>query len=161
MSGDFGVPTPVAVRGGLIFAGENNGVQLFRQAGSGFGSRPVAINDTLIPDSHPPVSIDGKLLVAMNGLHCLSIADGLNEEWCVGESLITGYASLIVSSNTALVTTENGRLVLFRFGPRGCEIIDQLRLAETRVRVLSHPAVIADKLVIRVGTELRCYRLGP
>ena len=159
LSGDFGVPSPVVIPGGLVYVGENNGVQLFHRTSNGFTAKPIAINDSLIPDSHTPVAIGDKLLVAFDGFHCLSIDHELRKEWSVAESLITGYASIIASPSRALVTTEGGELLLFDTRDKG-KLIDQTKLSKEKAKLLSHPAIVSDQLLIRVGSELRCYKLA-
>jgi outer membrane protein assembly factor BamB len=158
-SGDFGVPSAVLAPEGLIFTSENNGIQLF--AGKDrYPVRPSAVNDILIPDSHTPVLVGDQLLVAHEGLHALDAGDSLSKRWSIADELITGYASLIASDRRALVTTERGDLLLVSIAePGGPKKLDQRRLETGRVSLLSHPAIQADRLLIRVGTEVRCYRL--
>jgi len=153
--GDFGVPSPVIVPGGVVFTSENNGVQLFSLP----GSEAAAVNDTLFPDSHTPVCVDDQLLLAHRGLHSLRLDDGLKEKWCVGESIITGYASIIASKRRALVTTEDGQLILVDIGGQEPQILDHQSLSKRKTKVLSHPAIHANHLFVRVGSEVRCYTL--
>ncbi len=158
-SGDFGVPVPVVAPNGLIFTSENNGIQLFARENQ-LGARPTAVNDELIPDSHTPVLVGDQLLVAYNGLHSLDIRDSLTERWRVAESAINGYASIIASDRCALVTTEKGELLLVSIEDNETpKLLGQQRLTSEKVHVLSHPAVHGSRLFVRVGAEIRCYRL--
>lgn len=157
-SGDFGVPSPVVAGDDLILTGENNGVALFRSVDQKLARSPVAVDDNLIPDTHTPVLVGDQLLVAYDGLHSLSIENDLRESWSTAEGLIPAYASIIASARRALVTTESGKLLLVDIG--NARLLDERDLTEKRIAILSHPAVSGDQLIVRVGNEIRCYRLA-
>lgn len=159
ISGDFGVPSPVIVDRHVVFASENNGIQAFPFLPDGGISRSCIVNDLLIPESHTPTFAGGQVLVAHEGLHGLDVANGLTENWSVAEDWITGYASVIASDEKALVTTESGELLLIGFDNRSARVLDRTSLGDRAVSVLSHPAVVGDHLILRVGKEIRCYAL--
>ncbi len=160
ISGDFGVPTPVPYAGGVIFTSENNGVQLIKTARGTLAERPTAINDLLIPDTHTPVLVGEQLLVAHEGLHSLDVSAGLREKWSIADSVITSYASVIASNNRAIVTTEEGQWLLFEFDDDSVKLLDQKTIASTNIAVLSHPAIVGDKLLLRTGKDVRCFQLA-
>ena len=155
-SGDFGVPSPVLFKGGVVFASENNGIQLIGRTKEAWEDRAKAIDDRLIPDSHTPVSVRDTLLVAYDGVHALDLKNGLVERWSVGGAKVTTYASLIASADRALATTEAGGQLLMEIATG--KVLDERSLTDQRLTVLSHPAVCQDRLIVRVGQELRCYR---
>ena len=169
-SGDFGVPTPVLMGDHVVFTSENNGVQLFSlspktQDPKAEDPHPIAVNESLIPDTHTPVVVGNRLLVAHEGLHLLDIRDGLKESWVVAQDAITGYASIIASNRRALVTTEKGQWILVSLEQASTKdasgiLLDHRPLTSKKTHLLSHPAIHGDRLVIRVGNQVRCYRLG-
>ncbi|MCG8650391.1 MAG: PQQ-like beta-propeller repeat protein [Pirellulales bacterium] len=159
IEGDFGVPSPVIGKDHLIFTSENNGVQLIPIVAGRPQSGPAALVDSLIPDSHTPVAVQGRLLVAYDGLHALDLNNNLEELWSVAGDHIRGYASVIASGRHALVTTEDANLLLVRIDGSQGKLVDQRRLSNQNLAVLSHPAIAADRLLVRVGREVRCYRL--
>ena len=158
-AGDFGVPTPVLTPDGAIFTGENNGVLLFGKRDNTLMGNPLAVAEDAIPDSHTPVLVDGLLLVAHRGLRALDVRSGLSERWVVARDAIRGYASIIASKDRALVTTESGQLLLVALdGDKGV-LLDRRSYARDRVYVLSHPAIVNDRLVVRMGKQVSCYHL--
>ncbi len=159
ISGDFGVPSPVVFDAGVVFTGENNGVQLIGRQGDSLAKSRAALNDLLIPDSHTPVLVDETLLVAYDGLHGLDVTDDLAERWSIGESIITTYASIIASPNRVLVMTEEGVLALFEFDDHKAKLLDKQTIASSKSAVLSHPVVVGDRLLVRLGNVVRCFRL--
>jgi hypothetical protein len=143
----------------LIFTNENNGIQFFAFENQ-LGAHPTAVNDELTPDSHTPVLVGDQLLVAYDGLHSLDIRDSLKERWAIAEPSIKGYASIIAADRRALVTTEHGELLLVAIsGSETPKVLSRQRLTSKKVAVLSHPAVHGSRLFVRVGAEIRCYRL--
>ncbi|MFK8113041.1 MAG: PQQ-binding-like beta-propeller repeat protein [Rubripirellula sp.] len=158
--GDFGVATPVMVPGGVVFTSENNGVQLFGREKEDLSQASLDFNESLLPDSHTPVAVGNQLLVADHGLHSLRLQDGLREAWVIAEEYIHSYASIIASSNRALVTTEDGRwLLASTVSNEKGKILDHQPLSSKRTRVLAHPAVHEDCIFVRVANQIRCYRL--
>ena len=65
----------------------------------------------------------------------------------------------IASENRALVTTEAGELLLFDILGAEPTLLDWRKLSTSgKLTILSHPAVVEDKIVIRVQDEIHCYR---
>jgi outer membrane protein assembly factor BamB len=158
-SGDFGVPSPVVGQHGAIFSGENNGVLWFKDLLKERADQASAVDERLIPDSHTPVVVGDQLLVAHDGLHSLNLREALSESWSIAGDMITGYASIIASADRALVTTEGGKLLLVDLGDNPGKLLDQQMMTEDRHSLLSHPAILGDRLLVRVKSEVRCYRL--
>ncbi|MEM6691882.1 MAG: PQQ-binding-like beta-propeller repeat protein, partial [Planctomycetota bacterium] len=158
-SGDFGVPAPVVHGTSILFTGENNGLQVFDLetiASATPIKSPQFSNDLLLPDTHTPVIVGDQVLVAYEGLHALKL-DGLDIIWSAAEDTIHTYASIIASEDRALVMTESNELLLF--DNNDGQLIDSMTLAEDGGPLLSHPAIVSDRLLIRVGSEVRCYDL--
>lgn len=158
-SGDFGVPAPVIQGTSILFTGENNGLEVFDLtsiASATSVKSPQFANDELLPDSHTPVIAGDQVLVAHEGLHSLAL-DGLEARWTVAEDKINAYAAIIASPKRALVATEGNELLLVDTDQGA--LLDSMTLAEGVGPLLSHPAIANDHLFIRVGEEIRCYRL--
>ncbi|MEO1614834.1 MAG: PQQ-binding-like beta-propeller repeat protein [Planctomycetota bacterium] len=157
--GDFVVPAPIVSERQLFFTGENNGIECFSWSDQGQppGKSAAATNDSLIPDSHTPVLVGDQLLVAYEGLWSLSSADGLKSNWSVAGGSISAYASIIASSSRALVTTEQGEVLLFDVATG--KQLDSLVLDEDAPQILSHPAVAGNQLIVRIGDRVDCYGL--
>ena len=158
-SGDFGVPAPAIQGSTILFTGENNGIESFDLtsiASSTPVKSPQSANDELLPDSHTPVIVGNQVIVAHEGLHGLDLKS-LDKKWSVAEGSIQGYASVIASSNRALVATESNELLLVDTA-KG-EMLDSSTLTDSGAPLLSHPAIADGRLLIRVGEEVRCYRL--
>lgn len=159
-SGDFGVPSPVLTRDGLVFASENNGLTMVDSTEDSFTRGATSVFEDLTPDTHTPVSVGDLLLVAFDGLHALETTSEMKPRWTLATSDITGHASIIASADRALVTTSRGVLLLFDLNAPDGRLIDRRQLAENHVTVLSTPAITDKRLLLRVGAELRCYRLA-
>lgn len=148
IEGDFGVPSPVVLDGGVVFVGENNGLMGLRDG------RLRELDDELIPDAHTPVPIDDHVIVAHDGLHRIDSVTG-EKVWSTADDWVTGYASVIASPDRALVVTEDAVAGLFDVGD-GREL-GRVSLSEQSTRLLSHPAISGGRLYIVVGREMRCY----
>ncbi|MEM9828676.1 MAG: PQQ-binding-like beta-propeller repeat protein, partial [Planctomycetota bacterium] len=152
LDGDFGVPCPVVTSFGVVFCGENNGL-LIRDHGK---TELRTLDDTLLADSHTPVAIGNDLLVAYEGLHRIDLTSG-KRLWSVAENRITKYASVIASDTIAWVFTEDAEWLSVDAG-RGT-LLDRRMLSENSIRTLTHPAVAGDRIIVRVGDEIRCWKL--
>ena len=162
---EFGVPAAVAVPRGLVFTGENVGVRRFAWNREGLAIEPEAVNEDVTPDAHTPVAVGGQLLTAHEGLRSLD-AETLTVRWVAAEDAVRGYASIIASlsedgdGGTALALTEASELLLLHFTDTGATVADRRPLGAGEQRTLSHPAISGDRLLLRVGRELRCYQMA-
>jgi ABC-type phosphate/phosphonate transport system substrate-binding protein len=156
--GDFGVPSPVIVPGGIVFSSENNGIQLFSWHPPPAAPQSI-VHDLLLPDTHTPVAVGNRLLVAHQGVHCLDIDGGLQELWRVEGAAPHGYASIIATDSRAVIVSESGQLTLLGIDGAAPQVLDQRQLSDKKIKLLAHPAIDRDKWIIRVGYEVRCYRL--
>lgn len=163
--GDFGVPSPVEVKNGMILTSENNGTRLYRFSTASnptaFLPKPIATNEEAMPDSHTPVAVGDRLFVVYEGLRCLEIGNNLKQRWILQDSEFQQYCSIIASKDRLLITTESSQVLLVDISqPDRGEIIRRWKLGDGRSNILSHPAILHDKLLIRVGTTLQCIQLG-
>jgi outer membrane protein assembly factor BamB len=158
-SGDFNVPTPMVVGDRLFAASENNGARLYRVDAQGVPNpQPVATNDSLAPDAHSPV-LAGDFVFGLGAggvLLCLDAAD-LRTRWATQES-VGNYASMISDGRSRVLTlTDKGGLYLHEAGsplPLGF-----LQLTSESRHLLAHPALVGNRLYLRLGERLVCLPL--
>lgn len=156
---DFGVPSPVLGPSGdhVFLTSESLGIQRFSILPSTESfSQAAATNQRFRPDSHTPVCVDGRLLVASDGLSSLR-CDDLSVSWTIEHESLFRYASIIATGKRALVTCEDGRVLLVKHSSDQGRIVDQWKLPVERL--LSHPAIVGDRLYLRFGQQLRCISL--
>jgi outer membrane protein assembly factor BamB len=162
--GDFNVPTPVAVDGGIVLCTENNGTRLYRFDDSGrIIPEPVGHYRGLAPDTSTPVVTGGRVFGAHGGLHCLDTRDGLRPIWRSDdlEGTLGDHASLIADERRVLVVTVRGELILLDATASGASaVVSRLRVFEDDVEVYSHPALVGTRLYIRGGSSVMCIDLG-
>jgi outer membrane protein assembly factor BamB/ABC-type phosphate/phosphonate transport system substrate-binding protein len=143
--GDFNVPTPVAVDGGLIVSTENNGTRLYRFNESGrIIPKPAAEFADLSSDTMSPVVTCGRVFGAHQGLHCLDVQNGLAPIWHRADDSLGDYATLIADEERVLVITVRGELILLDAKADACTIISRLRIFDEDEDVYSHPAPGGD-----------------
>ncbi|HEU0039952.1 MAG TPA: PQQ-binding-like beta-propeller repeat protein, partial [Verrucomicrobiae bacterium] len=159
--GDFNVPTPVAVNGGVIVATENNGTRLYRFDESG-RIIPKAAGEfaDLSPDTVTPVVTCGRVFGAHLGLRCLDVQKGLKPVWHRDEAALGDYATLIADDERVLLITLGGELILLDGKADECAIISRLRVFDDDVEVYSHPALVRTRLYVRGGSSVVCVDLG-
>jgi outer membrane protein assembly factor BamB len=158
-SGDFNVPTPFLVGDRLFAASENNGARLYRFDARGIPDpQPVALNDSLAPDAHSPVLAGTHIfgLGAGGVLLCLRASD-LHTEWAT-EGSLGHYASMITDGRSRVLTlTDKGGLYLHdAASPRP---LGFLQLTAESRHLLAHPALVGNRLYLRLGDKLVCMEL--
>lgn len=160
-TGDFNVPTPIAVGGGLLVSSENNGTRYYRFDANGMiVPQPAAECKDLSPDSATPVVTGGRVFGVHSGLHCLNIGRGLKPVWQNGDALTGDFASFIADDERVLVIAQSGELLLVDARRDDCKIISRLRIFEEDVEVFSHPALAGEKLYLRGGSSVVCVDLA-
>lgn len=158
--GDFNVPTPIAVDGGVIVSTENNGTRLYRFDDSGrIIPQPAARFADLAPTTVSPVVTCGRLFGAHQGLHCLDVRGGLKPVWHRVEEL-GDHATLLADDERVLVLTLEGELILLDGKADDCVIISRLRIFDENVDVYSHPALMGTRLYARGGSSVVCVDLA-
>jgi outer membrane protein assembly factor BamB len=160
--GDFNVPTPIAVDGGVVVCSENNGTRLYRFDDSGrIIPEPAGRYADLAPDTSTPVLTAGRVFGAHRGLHCLDVRNGLRPIWQRDDQTIGEYASLIADDRRVLVVTMRGELILLDTAANDASaIVSRVRVFEDDVEVYSHPALVGTRLYIRGGSSVVCIDLA-
>lgn len=159
--GDFNVPTPLAVDGGILVATENNGTRFYRfdEAGQIIG-KPAAEFADLAPTTTTPVMTCGRVFGACPGLQCLDVRNGLKAVWHRDDDTLGDHATLIADNERVLVITLNGELILLDGKADTCSIISRMRLFDDDVEVYSHPALVGERLFARGGSSVMCVDLS-
>lgn len=158
--GDFNVPTPVAMDGGLVVATENNGTRLYRFDETGrIIPQPAAAFAELKPDTATPVATGGRVFGAHRGLHCLDLRSGLKPLWHCEDPALGDHAALIADGARVLVVTMSGELLLLDAKSERCSILSRLKLFEDDADVYSHPALAGTRLYVRGGASVMCVDL--
>jgi len=159
--GDFNVPTPIDAGNRLIVASENNGTRLYEFNADGtINAQPVGRFSDLSPDSSTPVLAGGRLVGCWDNLYCLDADRGLHLRWSLEDDSLRGYASVIASRDKALVTCQNGELLLVRLDGTKPEVLSRLRVSGDDAEVLSHPALVGTRLYARDMTRVVCLELA-
>lgn len=150
LNGDFNVPTPVAVDGGLILMSENNATRIHRFDNQGkLENKPTAENLDLNSDSHSPVLV-GNNLVGLNGkLYVLNIKDSLKQLSVVDEDDFGIYCSAIACEDRVLVVGNEGVLFFYQISGKGAELLGRMATQPPKSQVLSHPAMVGHVLFLR------------
>jgi outer membrane protein assembly factor BamB len=163
-SGDFNVPTPVAMGNGLVVATENNATRLYRFDKAGrIIPEPAAQYGDLAPDTSTPVVSGSRLFGASGGLHCVDGRDGdLRPVWRNEDAATGDYASLFADEHRVLVVTMTGELILIDATARDASaIVSRVRVFDDDdVQVYSHPALVGTRLYVRGGESIVCVELG-
>ena len=162
MEGDFNVPTPIAVDGGLLVATENNGTRLYRFDSSGrIVTQPTSMSADLKPDTATPVVTAGRVFGAHRGLHCLDLKSSLKPLWHREDPALGDHAALFADAERVLVVTMRGELLLLDAKSERCSILSRLKLFSDDGDVYSHPALVGTRLFVRGGASVVCVDLQP
>jgi len=161
MQGDFNVPTPIAVDGGILMSTENNGTRFHRFDEAGrIHPQPAFETAVLSPDTATPVVSSGRVFGWHLGLLCLDLQNGLQPVWRLDEDLAGDYATLIADDERVLVITLGGELLLLNACADDQPILSRLRVFEEDVEVYSHPALVGSRLYLRGGSRVVCVNLA-
>jgi outer membrane protein assembly factor BamB len=159
--GDFNVPTPIAVDGGVIVSTENNGTRLYRFDEAGIIiSKPAAEFANLSPTTASPVVTCGRVFGTHPGLCCLDVHNGLKPVWAQEVEELGDHAALLADDERVLIVTMGGELILLDGRADKCSIISRLRLFAEDVEVYSHPAFVGTRLYARGGSNVVCVDLA-
>lgn len=158
--GDFNVPTPIAMEGGLVVATENNGTRLYRFDDAGrIIPKPAAVYADLKPDTATPVVTGGRVFGAHRSLHCLDARAGLKPLWQREDSALGDHTSLFADSERVLVVTMGGELLLLDAKSERCSILSRVKLFADDGDVYSHPALVGTRLYVRSSASVVCVDL--
>ena len=162
-TGDFNVPTPLAVNGQLLVTTENNGTRLFAFDTNGIiKTKPIAVNEDLNPDMSSPIQIGNHIYCVWNEMFCLNSKQGLKTTWVAEEAAFSDYAALITDSRRILVIGKGGRLLLLDAQANQFKVISKLNLFSkpSDDNIFSHCALIGSRLYLRGESELICVDLS-
>jgi outer membrane protein assembly factor BamB len=160
LSGDFNVPSPIDAGGKLIVTSENNGTRLYDFDANGhIKTTPVASNGDLAPDKNTPVLIGGKLFGCSDSLYCLDVAKKLVAHWNGEDDALPGYGSVIATTDRVLVSTNHGELLLIDAAADKFTIVSRLRVFAEDSEVISHPAIVGNRLYLRDMAKIVCVEL--
>lgn len=154
--GDFNVPTPVAWRGQLIVATENNGTRLygFRADGT-LDPQPRAENRRLAPSMSTPVVAGTRLFCVHRQLVCLDLQDGLRERLRQRDSAFGDYAAALTDDQRVLLAGR-GELVLVDATATPPRITSRCRVSSEETELYAHPALVGPHLYLRSESSLLC-----
>ncbi len=160
-TGDFNVPSPVAVNGRLLVATENNGTRLygFRDDGT-ILPEPLARADVLVPDTTTPVVAGGRLFGCDTVLRCLDFTNGLKLVWELQDAAVEGHVSFLATDERVLVAGQDGDLLLITATGMPA-VISRLRVTPGAGGSYAHPALVGKDLFLRPGASVVCLRLAP
>jgi len=159
--GDFNVPTPIAVAGGVLVSTENNGTRLYRFSEAGrIISKPAAEFRDLAPDTTTPVVAGGRVIGTQGGIRCLDLQNDLKPVWFHGDDPLGDHSTLMADDERVLVITLGGELILLNAKAESCPVVSRLRLFTNDVEVYSHPALVGTRLFVRGGPSVICVDLA-
>ncbi|MBI3866386.1 MAG: PQQ-binding-like beta-propeller repeat protein, partial [Planctomycetia bacterium] len=161
-SNDFNVPTPIVHRGRLLVSTENNGTRMYRFSGDGkIEPQPAAVFRDLAPDTHSPVVVGERLFGISQELFCLDLKDDLKVVWQGTDDAFYAHTSLIASDDRLLVFGSTGELLLLDPHAADFKLLGRLALVPDGRDLLSHPALVGDRLYVRSHNEIVCVSLAP
>ncbi|WP_198000663.1 outer membrane protein assembly factor BamB family protein [Gimesia fumaroli] len=162
-TGDFNVPTPLALDGKLLVTTENNGTRLYDFDQNGIiKPKPLAVNEDLNPDMSTPIRIGDQIFCVWNEMYCLNWKNGLKTAWYGDDNAFGDYAALITDSKRILVIGKGGTLVLIDGKAKQFKVNSRLNLFSNpgTENIFSHCALVGSRLYIRGESELICVDLA-
>ncbi len=158
-TGDFNVPTPLFDGTHLILSSENNGTRVHAFDSEGkLISKPLAHHEDLTPDSHTPVIASGKLIGFHSDLYFLD-SNTLKPLATIEDRDFGIYVCLITDGHRVLTLSEKGVLFLHSLQNASPREIGRLKLCDKQTHVLSHPALVGNRLYVRLGEKIACLVL--
>lgn len=162
-TGDFNVPTPLAIDGNLLITTENNGTRLFAFDQDGIiNPKPIAINEDLNPDMSSPIRIGDRIYCVWNEMFCLNLKDQLKTSWVAESNAFSDYVALIADSKRILVIGKGGRLLLVDAKANQFKVISRLNLfgKSSDDNIYSYCAFVGNRLYLRGESGLICVDLS-
>lgn len=160
IEGDFNVPTPVVVDDKLLIATENNGTRLYQfQADGMIDPEPVMTNRKLTPDMSSPVVVGKRVFCVNRFLYCLDLSQDLKELSRQRDKTLGDYAA-IIADDSHLLVVGNGELLLIDATDDDCPIVGRFAFSAEKIDAFSHPALVGDRLYLRSGASLTCWKLS-
>ncbi|MGL4942581.1 MAG: PQQ-binding-like beta-propeller repeat protein [Thermoguttaceae bacterium] len=164
-SGDFNVPTPVAIDPNHLFvATENNGARIYRFGANGRPDPiPVAVSRELLHDSNTPVFF-GDTIYGVGDEVVAFDAETLNVRWRFEDREPFGmYTCVIVGSDVAgdlrlFLARENGEVIWLAVSDAGAKLLARWTFGDDD-SLYSHPAIARGVLYVRTASSVRAIRL--
>jgi outer membrane protein assembly factor BamB len=158
---DFNVPTPIAWRGRIIVATENNATRVYGFDDAGrIVPRPEAVYAELRPDTHTPVRVGDRLFGVHNGLHRLDLSDRLKADWVWEDDALSHYTAAVASDSRLLLMTMLGEAILVDITAKEFRLLDRKVIAEEESGLYSHPAFAGGNMYLRTADGVICLPLG-
>lgn len=159
-TGDFNVPTPFMIDTRLCVFTENNGTRLLEFDAEGkLINKPVAHFEDLAPDAHSPVRVGERIVGHSQQLHCLD-ARSLKPLWSLDDRDFGTYTSIITDGRSRTLTlSDKGCLMLHDASGSKAKELGHLHVCESNVHALSHPALVGNRLYLRLGQRVACLKL--
>lgn len=158
-SGDFNVPTPIVLGDRLFVTTENNGARVYQfDKGKKLETKALASNKMLAPDTHSPVRVGDMICGTCAGLVCIETKTMKPVHEIVDEAFDEYTAAISDGKNRVLVVTLNAELILVTVNQKSCKITSRLQVAEDD-EIMSHPALVGNQLIFRLGRKLVCMPL--
>jgi outer membrane protein assembly factor BamB len=123
---------------------------------SGWSAKEKWTSRSLKPDFNDLVVHDGHIYgFDMTIFTCVDLETG-DRVWKRGR-YGSGQVLLLKQSETLLVVTEKGAIVLLKADPSGHQELARIEAVEGKT--WNHPVVVGDRLYVRNAKEAACYRL--
>jgi outer membrane protein assembly factor BamB len=158
---DYNVPTPLAYRGDLIVATENNGARRYRFGANGvLDPNPIASFDDLNPETISPVIVGDRLFgVGHRTLYCLNLRNGLQLVWKADDEAFDDHVSIVASDDRVLIATMTAELILLDAKADKFQPISRVKAIEDETGMYPHPAVANRRLYLRGSDAVYCVQL--
>lgn len=158
---DYNVPTPMAYRGDIVVATENNGARRYRFGPNGIlDPKPIATFDELVPETTSPVIVGDRLFgVGHRTLYCLDLRKGLDLVWKADDEAFDDHVSILASADRVLIATMTSELILLDSKADKFHSISRASALEDETGMYSHPAVANKRLYLRGGDAVYCVPL--
>jgi hypothetical protein len=92
------------------------------------------------------------------GLYCLDLNNDLKTLYSADDDAFFDYTAQIAGNDHVLIITVEGELILIEASGNRYTLKSRLRLFE-KTEVLSHPALVGNRMYIRNTTEVCCVLL--
>jgi outer membrane protein assembly factor BamB len=158
---DFNVPTPIIDKGRLIVTTHSDGARIYDFAADGqIVPEPRARFAGLKPETQSAVVVDNRLFGPSLELYALDLNKSLQLVYEARDDFFLEHVSLIASSDKLLIATSTGELILADAKADKLKILSRQTVLAGESGLLSHPAIVGQKLYLRGSREIVCIDLG-
>jgi outer membrane protein assembly factor BamB len=105
------------------------------------------------------VLVDGKLFGCWLKMYCLDVEDGLKPLWTAKDDVFEDYVCMFGSRERIMVIGVEGELLLIDTSDGRYNLISRMQTLAPNNEVLSHPALVGNRLYIRDSCSIRCIVL--